>query len=204
MASENSNAPPFSRSADNNKDHILQKLQDVLSVDARVLEVASGTGQHALYFSERMKRLMWQPSDMDLDVFQLARTVRENSRPNLCKPIELDIGNWPDLPTSFDAVYSANCLHIISEDLIAPYVIGVADSLREGGLMLLYGPFKYSGDFTTSSNAEFNSFLQNTYEGGGIKDFEFVDELAQSHGLNLVQDCSMPANNQFIVWQKQF
>ena len=70
--------------------------------------------------------------------------------------------------------------------------------------MLLYGPFKYSGDFTTSSNAEFNSFLQNTYEGGGIKDFEFVDELAQSHGLNLVQDCSMPANNQFIVWQKQF
>lgn len=202
MADDTPDAPPFSRSADNNKEHILQKLREFLAPGAQILEIASGTAQHALYFTSKVKHLTWQPSDIDLEAFQLARTIQDNPRPNLLSPIELDIGNWPELSSSFDGVYSANCLHIIGEQLVAPYVAGVSKSLKVNGKMMLYGPFKFDGEFTTSSNAEFNQFLANTYEGGGIKDFERVDQLAQSNGLKLVQNCPMPANNQFIVWQK--
>ena len=97
----------------------------------------------------------------------------------------------------------ANCIHIIPDALVQPYVEGAARSLSPGGLMLLYGPYKYGGDFTTPSNADFDVFLRNTYAGGGIKDVEPIAGHAEAKGLTLVQDIAMPANNQFLIWRKE-
>ena len=208
MGQQSSDEPPFSRSADNNKDHILEQLRACLKPGAAVLEIASGTGQHGLHFSHAMPEITWQCSDLDLDTFSLANTLAQNIRANLPPPLSLDIGNWPDLPQTYDAIYSANCIHIVGEELLTPYVAGAAASLNPGGLMLLYGPYKYGGEFTTPSNADFDQFLRNTYPGvegggsGGIKDFERLDAMAQARGLQLVRDIAMPANNQFLIWRK--
>ncbi|MEP1208330.1 MAG: DUF938 domain-containing protein [Rhizobiaceae bacterium] len=194
--------PPFSKSADANKDHILEQLQACLKPHDKVLEIASGTGQHAVHFSQHMPDIVWQSSDLDLTTFGLEQVIAAHPRPNLPTPLRLDIGNWPPLAASYNAVYSANCIHIIGSELLAPYVAGAARSLGQGGLMLLYGPYKYDGDFTTESNAGFDQFLRSTYDGGGIKDFEMLDQLATDNGLELESDTAMPANNQFLIWRK--
>ena len=195
--------PPFSKSADNNKDHILEQLRACLNSGDAVLEVASGTGQHGLHFSTHMPEITWQCSDLDLETFALGNTLAHHARSNLPMPLVLDIAAWPSLPQTYDAVYSANCIHIIPGELVQPYVEGAAASLKPGGLMLLYGPYKYDGAFTTQSNADFDTFLSNTYPGGGIKDFETLDSLANANGLTLQQDIAMPANNQFLIWRKE-
>ena len=195
--------PPFSRSADNNKDHILEQLRSCLKAGDAVLEVASGTGQHGLHFSQHLPQVTWQCSDLDLETFALGTTLAQHKRANLPAPLVLDIGAWPQLDRAYDAVYSANCIHIIPDALVQPYVEGAASALSPGGLMLLYGPYKYGGDFTTPSNADFDVFLRNTYAGGGIKDFETLAGHAEANGLTLVQDIAMPANNQFLIWRKE-
>ncbi len=202
MSADQSPPVQFSASADRNKDHILAQLRACLSPSDRVLEIASGTGQHAMHFSTEMDDIIWQASDRDLATFGLSQTLAPPLRDNLLSPIVIDISAWPQLDHAYDAVFSANCLHIIPEQLLPLYVAGAARSLAPGGKMLLYGPFRYNGAFTTPSNAEFNNFLQQTYPGGGIRDFEAVDALASHHGLKLQQDIAMPANNQFLIWEK--
>ena len=114
-----------------------------------------------------------------------------------------DIDHWPNLRPKYDAVFSANCLHIVGEEKLLPYVNGASGSLKVGGKMLLYGPFKYGGEFTTPSNAEFDRFLRQNHPGSGIRDFEQINMLAEQAGLEFVQDIAMPANNQFLIWQKK-
>ncbi len=192
----------FSQAAENNKDVILEQLQRVLPKDARVLEVASGTGQHATHFASAMTNLLWQPSDRDLGVMDLSQRLESEAPKNVLPPIVLDIAHWPNLGPKFDAVYSANCIHIAPAELLPAYVEGVARSLKLNGTMLLYGPFRYDGAFTTKSNSDFNDFLESTYPSGGIRDFKTVDALASENGLTFVSDTPMPANNQFLVWRK--
>jgi cyclopropane fatty-acyl-phospholipid synthase-like methyltransferase len=194
--------PHFSTSADNNKMPILEQLRTVLNDGNRVLEIASGTGQHALCFSADMPAIDWQPSDRDLQAFGLAETLAKQTRANLLELIVVDIAHWPPMAAKFDAVYSSNCLHIISSELVEPYISGAASCLRPGGSMLLYGPYKYGGNFTTPSNQDFDGFLRKTYPGGGIRDIEMVKELARANGLVFVSDTPMPANNQFMIWRK--
>lgn len=192
----------FSASADRNKDHILDQLRACLSPGDRVLEVASGTGQHAIHFTENLDGVQWQTSDRDLTTYELAQTLAAVTRDNLLPPMILDIDDWSAPDGQYEAVFSANCLHIIPEQLVPAYVAGVARALKPQGQMLLYGPFRYGGAFTTPSNGEFNQFLQRTYPGGGIRDFETIDRLAQQHGMALERDTAMPANNQFLIWRK--
>ncbi|MEM8750794.1 MAG: DUF938 domain-containing protein [Pseudomonadota bacterium] len=195
-------SPPFSKSADKNKEVIAEQLALVLKPGQRVLEIASGTGQHAVHFSDVLPQITWQPSDVDLDAYGLSDTLSRVTRPNLLAPIVLDVCHWPNLRPKFDAVYSANCIHVMPPANLLPYVEGAARSLRAGGLMMLYGPFKYGGAFTTPSNAQFSNWLAETYPGAGIRDFETVDALARDNGLSFVSDTPMPANNQFLVWRK--
>lgn len=192
----------FSKSADANKGVILEQLRNALQPLARVLEIASGTGQHAVYFASSLPGVTWQPSDVDLDAMDLQRRLDAEAPENVLPLVALNIAHWPTLRPKYDAVFSANCLHIIPNSLVAPYVAGAAKSLKPGGQMLLYGPFKYGGAFTTPSNAQFNGFLENTYSGGGIRDFEAIDGLANENGMTFVSDTPMPANNQFLVWRK--
>jgi len=196
-------APHFSQAAENNKDAILAQLRKILRPQDHVLEIASGTGQHADYFTAAMSDIVWQPSDRDLTEYGLEKYLSTLSRPNLIKPIIIDIDQWPDLPREYDAVYSANCVHIINFPSLEKYIRGATNALKTGGALILYGPFKYGGAFTTESNSQFDVFLRNTYPGSGIRDFEAVDELAQSEGLAFEDDIAMPANNQLLIWRKR-
>lgn len=194
--------PKFSKAADNNKDHILAQLRKCLKSGDRVLEIASGTAQHALYFSEQLPHVFWQPSDLDIETYGLSEVIGANSRDNLGTPFNLDVAAWPEMSEQYDAVYSANCIHIIEWEKVGNYVQEAAQSLRAGGALLFYGPFKYNGEFTTPSNQQFNGFLEQTYPGGGIRDFEALNELARTEGLSFESDTPMPANNQFLIWRK--
>ncbi|MEL7272427.1 MAG: DUF938 domain-containing protein [Pseudomonadota bacterium] len=194
--------PHFSAAADRNKEIILEQLRLHLPKRARVLEVASGTAQHALHFAAALPDMTWQTSDRDLAQYGLEQAVEEAGLANLPAPLQLDVTAWPENAGGFDAVYSANCIHVMPHENLAPYVKGAASALKPNGKMMLYGPFKYGGEFTTPSNEEFNHFLGERYSGAGIRDFEEVDALAQAQGLVLVHDAPMPSNNQFIVWRK--
>lgn len=167
-----------------------------------MLEIASGTGQHMLHFSEAMPGITWQPSDRSLAEFALRENVLAADRGNVMSPLQIDVSRFPDFQEAYDAVYSANCIHVMPSANLEPYVAGAAKALKPGGMMMLYGPFKYDGQFTTPSNEQFDAFLRGTYEDGGIRDFERVDELAEANGLTFHSDSNMPANNQFIIWRK--
>lgn len=195
-------APPFSQSADRNKSAILRQLQAIIFPGFRVLEIASGTGQHAIHFAQRMPNVLWQASDRDLHEYALEETIAEARLPNLPAPVKLDATDWPQFEEPFDAVYSANCIHVMPAENLEPYIAGAASNLRPKGTMMLYGPFRYGEAYTSESNATFDAFLRETYQDGGIRDFEEVDALARRNGLALVSDTDMPANNQLIVWAR--
>ena len=195
--------PHFSQAAENNKDAILAELKKILRPQDHVLEIASGTGQHADHFTSAMPDIVWQPSDRNLTDFGLEQTLSGLSRPNLLKPFVIDIDRWPELPRAYDAVYSANCVHIINVPSLENYIRGAANVLSTNGALILYGPFKYGGAFTTESNAQFDVYLRKTYPGSGIRDFEAVDELAHRQGLAFDEDIAMPANNQLLTWRKR-
>ena len=196
-------SPPFSQAADNNKDVVAAQIAKNLPAPARLLEIASGTGQHADHMTKTIPHVTWQPTDREFESYGLIERLNALERDNLLEPFILDIAHWPNLRPKYDAVYSANCLHVIPDGLVEAYVSGAGKSLRRGGLMLLYGPFRYDGEFTTQSNADFDRWLRERYGSGGIRDFEYIAELASSAGLRFVSDTPMPANNQFLVFRKQ-
>jgi len=197
-----SEAPGFSRAAENNKFHILEQLKHCLKDGNRVLEIASGTAQHALLFSQELPKINWQPTDVDIENYRLREVIAANPRKNLGVPFNLDVSNWPNIQGEYDAVYSANCVHIIDWKKVEAYISGAAKSLKLGGAILFYGPFKYGGKFTTKSNEQFSKMIEQNYHGGGIRDFEAIDKLARNEGLVFESDTAMPANNQFLIWRK--
>lgn len=194
--------PPFSQAAENNKEPIAIVLKGAFAEAASVLEVASGTGQHAVHMGHALPHLTWQPSDLADNLPGLRRRLALEAPDNVETPVELDIGRlpWPAAPV--DAVFTANCLHIVSWTLVEAFFAGVGGVLLPGGTLAVYGPFRYAGAFTTDSNAEFDAFLRARDADSGIRDFEAVDTLARGQGLALVADHAMPANNQLVVWAR--
>ncbi|MCP4595083.1 DUF938 domain-containing protein [Neptuniibacter sp.] len=197
---------PYSGPADRNKEPILEVISDILMASKRVLEVGSGTGQHALYFSEQMPHLTWLPSDFAEGYDVLRAQFEQNSRTNVAAPIELDVRNipWDSCLTDhvIDLVYTANTLHIMSWAAVETFFAGIEQVLGKEGFLVVYGPFKYNGDFTTPSNAQFDQWLKNRDPVSGVRDFEAVNALAESIGLVLQNDCAMPANNQCLIWRR--
>ena len=192
----------FSEAAEKNKTHILLVLQEWLPPHARVLEIGTGSGQHALHMAAEMKSITWQPTECSEGLPDLARNLSDYGFPNILKPLILDLSSerWPNVDTN--CVYSANVMHIVKENLGENLIRGVGKKLAEGGLLILYGPYKYGGDFTTQSNAEFDAWLKERDPNSGIRDFEWVADLANQHGLSLQADLSMPANNQMLIFQR--
>ena len=189
----------FSEACERNKQPILDRLVDELVRSSRVLEVGSGTGQHAVHFARNMRHLEWQPSDRADYLYDLAARIAEEGTPNLLAPLELDVlGQWPKLAT--DAVYSANTLHIMSWPEVEAFLSGVGQVLAVGGVLVVYGPFRYAGRFTSDSNAAFDRSLRERDPASGIRDIETVRGLAEAQGFALTADHAMPANNQLVVW----
>ena len=193
--------PHFSAAAERNRAVIRDVLRTYLAPGAEVLEIASGTGQHALHCAATMPDIVWQPTDVDIDAYDLRDTVASANIANLRPPMVLDVTRFPDFGSAYDAVYSANCIHVMPHENLAPYVAGAVRALKPLGMMMLYGPFNYGGSYTGEGNERFDAFLGERYPGGGIRDFEEVDALARSVGMELHDDHPMPADNRLLVWR---
>jgi len=194
---------PFSQACENNKAPILALLKTHFSEVEQVLEVGSGTGQHAAFFAEQLPHLHWQPSDQPEYLSGIKTWVDYAALDSLASPIELNVDNpWPIKATQ--AIYSANTLHIMSWQQVEAFFFGVKKHLANGGLLFVYGPFNYQGQFTSESNARFDQWLKARDSLSGIRDFEAVNTLAEEAGLELVADHAMPANNRSLVWRKSY
>ena len=193
---------PFSQAAENNKAPIAEILTDVFSDVKHVLEIGSCTGQHAVHMGRAFPDIIWQPSDIAPMIDGLGARIEKDAPDNVRPPISIDVmdGEWPF--EKADAVYAANVVHIISKPHIEALFAGIGRTLTSGGILVLYGPFKYGGNYTSESNARFDLWLKNRDSKSGIRQFEYIDGLARSHQLRLQDDFQMPANNQLIVWRK--
>ncbi len=191
----------FNQAADNNKQVILDALRPRLIAGGCVLEIGSGSGQHAAFFTAALPAISWQPTDMAIVFGPLQRNLSQLSRPGLLPAMPLDIADF-QVTRSFEYVYCANVLHIMSADLIEPLFKGVSNALLAGGTFLAYGPFKYRGDFTTPSNARFDAWLREQNPDYGIRDIEALVAAAERHGMQLIEDVALPANNQLLVFKK--
>ncbi|MDH5546316.1 MAG: class I SAM-dependent methyltransferase [Gammaproteobacteria bacterium] len=193
---------PFAESCEQNKHPILTVLKPYLSQRKRVLEIGSGTGQHAVFFASQFPQLHWQTSDRLENHSGILMWLEEASLQNVLPPLDLDVCSpWPEMP-SYDAVYSANTAHIMSLSEVECMFVGVGKFLESGGVFLLYGPFNYNGTYTSDSNARFDLWLKSRDHNSGIKNFEDLCVLADTAGMTFTQDFEMPANNRTLVWTK--
>ncbi|MEP5765832.1 MAG: DUF938 domain-containing protein [Halieaceae bacterium] len=193
---------PFSQACENNKDPILAILRDTLAGVEQVLELASGTGQHARYFVEQMPTLRWQPTDLAQNLPGISAWCEDFAGDRLLPPVELDVSaaDW-GLPIP-GALFSANSLHIMPWSAVVALFAYLGAHAPAGNLLCIYGPFNYGGEYTSDSNARFDLWLAEQHPGGGIRDFEAVDDLARQAGYELQADNSMPANNRLLVWRR--
>lgn len=196
---------PFSQACENNKRPIAEVLATCFDRPGRVLEIGSGTGQHALHMTQQLPHLHWQPSDREpqLAVIEQWRNEADAELLNrLLAPVALNInGPWPDY--QYDYAFTANTLHIVSWPEVERLLSQLNRCLKTGGRFVIYGPFNYDGQYTTPSNAEFDGWLKQRDPRSGIRDFEAI--AAQAAGLDweLLEDVAMPANNRCLVWQKK-
>lgn len=194
-------ARPFSQACENNKEPILAVLQTAFAQASHVLEIGSGTGQHAAYFAYRLAHLIWQPSDVQENLPGISSWVSSAKLANLKQAVQFDVRE-ADLPTGkFDAVFSANTFHIMAWQGVEKTFAHLS-SLGSGSELCVYGPFNYDGQFTSASNARFNDWLFQRNPQSAIRDFEAVNDLAINAGFALEQDYQMPANNRLLHWRK--
>ncbi|GGQ10983.1 DUF938 domain-containing protein [Shewanella litoralis] len=194
---------PFSQACENNKHAILSCLAQWLTDTTQVLEIGSGTGQHCVFFAEHLPHLCWQPSDQPHYLANLQARLQHYPLNNLADGIELDVSqSWPKLATAIDAIYSANTLHIMSPALVEAFFVGCAKVLVPKGCVVIYGPFNYSGEFTSDSNAQFDVWLKQQHPLSGIRDIEWITALAKQQGLILTEDVQMPANNRMLYFTR--
>lgn len=199
---------PVAPAAERNKDAILDALRPVVARCRRVLEIGSGTGQHAVHFTAALPHLLWQCSDLPANVAGIAERLTQEGNDRTPPPLTLDVATppWP-VPAAtgqeaFDGIFTANTLHIMSFANVKQFFLRVGEVLAPGGVCCVYGPMKYGGAFTTPSNAAFDAQLRARDPKSGIRDFEALDALAGAQGLTLVDDIAMPANNQLLVWRR--
>ena len=192
---------PHAPSCDRNRDPILAVLSAHFAGCRQVLEIGSGTGQHAVFFAAAMPWLTWQCSDVAANLPGIRMWLEHAQLANPPAPIELDVdGAWP--PARFDGVFSANTLHIMGWTQVEACFARLPRVLAETATVAVYGPFNYGGTYTSASNREFDAWLKARDPDSGIRDFEAVDALARRSGLTLVADVAMPANNRTLVWRR--
>lgn len=195
---------PCSPACERNRGPILEVLREHFADRRRVLEIGSGTGQHAVHFAAHLPHLVWQSSDRPDELHDVRSWLTHARLPNTPTPIELDVCNrglWPQ--QRFDAAFTANTLHIMGWPQVHDFFALLGEVLEPEAIVVVYGPFNYGGRFTSHSNAAFDAQLKATDPARGIRDFEAVDSLACTRGLELVADVDMPANNRCLVWRRR-
>lgn len=192
---------PDAPSCARNRDPIFAVLREHFADRRRVLEIGSGTGQHAVFFAAALPRLVWQATDRQENLAGIRAWLDEASLPNTPPPIALDVnGDWPD--QRFDAVFSANTLHIMGWEEVEKLFARLPDVMADDATLVVYGAFNYGGRFTSESNAAFDAWLKEQDPRRGLRDFEAVNDLAGRAGLWLAEDRAMPSNNRCLVWRR--
>ena len=193
---------PYSESCERNQAHILAVLKEIFSDRRCVLEIASGTGQHAVYFGRALPHLIWRTSELPQNHAGIHAWLDEAQLPNVLPPVAIDVNDpaWP--LEKVDSVFNANTVHIVSWPEVERMFENIGRVLERGGVLCLYGPFNYGGNFTSESNARFDVWLKARDGRSGIRDFEAVNQLAEAQGLALLRDVPMPANNRILVWRR--
>ena len=193
----------FSESCEQNKLPILEILTLYAGNASTLLEIGSGTGQHAVYFAEHFPHLQWQTSDLSESHPSIHAWITDSPVNNVSAPLLLDVNQSELPPGEYDMIYSANTAHIMDWNSVIRMFRVVGEKLKTGGVFCLYGPFNYKGSYTSDSNARFDQWLKMRDPDSGIRDFEALDQEADKNRLKLIADHEMPANNRTLVWQKQ-
>jgi SAM-dependent methyltransferase len=194
---------PFSAACERNKDPILEVLRIRFADRTRILEIGSGTGQHAVHFARALTHLAWHPTEQLAYLPDLAERVKQEGPRNLHVPTVLDVRQtlWP--LRSVDGMFTANTLHIMSWPEVMALYRGVGAVLAPGGVFCVYGPFRYAGRYTSDSNQDFDRMLRERDPNSGLRDIEAVAALAEQYGLRLDADHDLPANNRLVVFTKE-
>lgn len=192
---------PYSQACENNKQPILTVLERAFADRRQILEIGSGTGQHAVFLAPALPHLQWQPSDLAVHHAGISAWIDAYPAPNLYRPRVFDLRH-DDWPGECDAVFSANTAHIVSWPLVQRMLKLSGEALPTGGVLTLYGPFNYQGDYTSDSNRNFDAMLRARDPDSGIRDFEAVCDEAARWGLTLQEDNALPANNRLLVFGK--
>jgi SAM-dependent methyltransferase len=192
----------FSPSCERNQAPILAVLQEVLPTRGTVLEIGSGTGQHAAYFAANFPHLIWQPSDLPENFPSIRAWSAEAALPNLREPLALDLLSREHLQLSAHAVVCINTIHIVSWSGVENLFAYAGRVLPAAGAFYVYGPYRYANRPLEPSNEAFDQWLKARDPASGIRDFAAVDALAAQNGLRLAGDRAMPANNRSIWWIK--
>jgi len=196
------NQKPFSPACERNQQPIAEILKHVFKPVEHVLEIGSGTGQHAVYFARAMPWLHWQPTDVADNIPGIQAWINDAELPNLQQPRVLDVSqdNWPE--QRYDAVFTANTLHIMAWNCVQRLIYNASQKLELNGYLAIYGPFNYAGNYTSESNARFDQWLKQQSVHSSIRGFEAIQELATFYSLELCNDYPMPANNRILLWKK--
>jgi SAM-dependent methyltransferase len=196
------NGKPEAPATDRNREAILAVLRIEFETAQSVLEIGSGTGQHAVYFGRELAWLQWQTSDRQANHDGINAWLADASLANVCPPLILDVEEVRNVPGNYDAVFSANTAHIMNFDAVTCMFGLVGDSLAASGCFCLYGPFNIDGEFTSASNKAFDQSLKSQDPRMGIRDLESLHALAAGSGLSHARSYAMPANNMLIVWRR--
>lgn len=193
---------PFSQSCENNKGPILEELERAFAGRCKVLEIASGTAQHATWLAAHLSQLVWQPTELPEHLPVTQPRCLAYTGDNLLPPLGLDVSDrpWPvEVP---DAVFTANSLHIMPWQSVVELFAELGERAQADTMVAVYGPFNYDGEYTSSSNAQFDQWLARQSPYSAIRDFEAVNRLAEAAGFGLSGDREMPANNRLLIWRK--
>lgn len=192
----------YSAAADRNKDVILSELKKHIT-NGNLLEIGSGSGQHALYFAKNLPEITWQPGDLKLNHESINSYADECTNKNILPAIELDLSKPPKLEEKYDFIYSANTLHIIPEELVNSFFTFANAHLTKTGTLFVYGPFKYDGNYTSESNRDFDSWLKEEISPhSGIREINSLKKITSTLNLKIEQDINMPANNQLLILKR--
>jgi len=192
----------YSQACENNKRPILAHLRDIFTASGLVIEIGSGTGQHAEFLAAELPHLQWQPTDHPSALEGCEARLHAAALTNVRAPLALDVGARPWPIAAAHAAFSANTAHIMSWPEVQSMFVGLAAVLPLHAPFCLYGPFNYQGAFTSDSNRLFDQQLRSRAAHMGIKDIEDLLDLALLTDFALAEDHEMPANNRLLVWRK--
>jgi len=203
MSANQYSGAAYSSAAERNRQPILNQLRILLPENCTVLEIGSGTGQHAIFFSQHLKSIQWQPSDKEDNLASLEVRLTEEGNPRILPSLKLDVMTdaWPQ--RTYTAAYSANTAHIMSWQAVEAMFAGIAIHLEKNARFCLYGPFNISGKYTAESNARFDRQLRLNSPEMGIRDMEAIERLANFNQMYLDREIAMPANNYILVFVRK-